>query len=157
MKAENVGRSKLGKLLKDIGYVGVSFTKGTYDKYDADGKRRDGLVAFEIKNRYADYDTWWVNMDKLKVLAYKIIDDGYKDAYFTIFYKKKAYLYEVKDALLYAKAHPECSVVRMKPATTTGDNNEMVPFRTFEIPTNVAYVYECSGGKWQLKTKPNYS
>lgn len=140
--AEQKGRQIFQTYLDQMGIQGV-FTKDKYNSVDCYVKTKRKKFVAELKVRYAYYDKYMIEVDKLEALLWKKKQYNLDIAYYICFYGDTMYAWDTNTILENAT---EPSYEWCKKHTVLNDGYEQKWVRY--IPTDKANRYDKINGVW---------
>lgn len=99
------------------------------------------LEIFEIKVRYKLYDTWMMEVSKLKAIVAKMKAEGAVNAHYYTIYGNTLYDYRVRDIVKFCKENPQAIDEKWCPMTTEGNQSKILK-KCINLPHHICNIIE---------------
>lgn len=145
-ESENKGRALFKSFLDQIGATGQP-TEDISDRVDYFFQIQGKKAVAEIKVRYAYYDDYIIEVDKLKALEQIKAQQGLNGAFYVCFYRDQMYLFDTKVIKQYG------SPQRKYCKRTTMGMDDYILKDVLLVPTDRATRFYMKDGQWH-KSNP---
>ena len=147
-ESENKGRQLFKSFLDQIGATGQP-TEDIYDRVDYYFQLNGKKAVAEIKVRYSYYNSWIIEVDKLKALLQKRKERNLDGAIYVCFYGNSMYIYQISVIKKYGIRDTR----KCKDSTVAFSGYVLKD--VLYVPNDKASRYDLVNGKWQ-KSNPTY-